>query len=306
MCSGNPITSGGGLEPRGWGESHEMGHNLQRFNIYDTLSGEVENNIFPKHKRWHLFRAIGHDALGDNLTDFNGIQNALDTVRRIHQDTTLTTREQKIAAVKAQFWTNPAYAAQNTQRVDFYYQWPIIYFVALKDRHTFSTDAETWDHAWDVVTLLYLHHRQIVAMSNTDWTNKKANFGFANYASKPATSPATKDANGVYLHHDYLLVSLSFISGVNWKEIFDLWGIETTTVGRTQVDALRDSAGAPLPVLPATFYATVCRDDYRTYAALNMDDAKLIFPASWKTQTPFASDAVNKQACIDATAALPK
>ena len=51
-CSGNPYDQTWGLNPRGWGESHELGHNLQvnRLKVYGGRSGEISNQIFPLHK----------------------------------------------------------------------------------------------------------------------------------------------------------------------------------------------------------------------------------------------------------------
>ncbi|MBK8816411.1 MAG: hypothetical protein IPN42_13325 [Methylococcaceae bacterium] len=53
-CSGNPYDQYWAFTPLGWGESHEIGHNLQRtrLKIYDGASTEVSNNIFPIHKWW--------------------------------------------------------------------------------------------------------------------------------------------------------------------------------------------------------------------------------------------------------------
>ena len=47
--------------PLGWGENHEMGHNLQRerLKIYSGRSTEVSNNIFPLHTQWSWTVAQG-------------------------------------------------------------------------------------------------------------------------------------------------------------------------------------------------------------------------------------------------------
>lgn len=77
LCSGNPITISGSPSPIGFGEGHELGHNLQLgvLNIQwpDTQSGtnmaavnwwtsysersiEVSNNFFPTFVQWTYFR----------------------------------------------------------------------------------------------------------------------------------------------------------------------------------------------------------------------------------------------------------
>lgn len=77
LCSGNPITTGGDIKPVGWGEGHELGHNLQRVQLgifwpdtnlgaemgkidswtnYVRRDGEVSNNIFPNNNVYTYFR----------------------------------------------------------------------------------------------------------------------------------------------------------------------------------------------------------------------------------------------------------
>lgn len=87
LCSGNPIDSSGPPITFGWGESHELGHNLQRpqlnvswpntgtngsnpaaadsWSNYSNRSGEVSNNIFPYHTGWNFFR-VAHPGWGLN------------------------------------------------------------------------------------------------------------------------------------------------------------------------------------------------------------------------------------------------
>ena len=77
LCSGNPITIGGQVKPIGYGEGHELGHNLQRVQLGifwpDTALGsqlsvidswanyvrrdqETSNNIFPVNNIYQYFR----------------------------------------------------------------------------------------------------------------------------------------------------------------------------------------------------------------------------------------------------------
>jgi len=53
-CSGNPYDQDWALDPLGWGETHEIGHNLQRYrlNIYAGQSTEVSNNFFLRTSKW--------------------------------------------------------------------------------------------------------------------------------------------------------------------------------------------------------------------------------------------------------------
>lgn len=268
MCSGNPITSGGGFDPRGWGESHELGHNLQKFKIYDGMSGEVSNNIFPMHKKWRMRMELPRAAIGygNELPD---TQVVFDMLKNRFKDSSLST-DQKVEQVRSDLWSNAAYAAQNRLRLYFYLQWPLIYAEKLKAQNPSLTDAEAVEAGWDVFSLLYLNLRQVEAASDADWPVVKGKLGFGSYTSKPATSSAAIAAD--FPHHDYMLVVLSLITGNDQTPIFDLWGVKTTPAGKSQVAAMG------LSPQPVKFYATRCADDFRGFQAVDLTQSNPLFP----------------------------
>jgi hypothetical protein len=298
MCSGQPIDSSSAFDPRHWGESHELGHNLQAFKVYDGVSTEVSNNIFPLHKKWRLFRELGRDALGySNESELT--QTIFDLIKTTYKDSTRLSREAKIAKVRDELWTDGGNAAQNWSRLYFYLQWPLIYYEVLKEANPTWTDAQAWAQAWDIYTLMYLYLRQLnAAPSDANWSSVKGKFGFGLYASKPSTANA--DGAGNFPIHDVMLVGLSLITGRNQTSIFDLWGVNTSVEARNQAAALKASNGNSLPTQSVNFYAVVCFDDYRTYAAIDLNAINPGFPASWGA-TPFANATTNIQACTNVT-----
>ncbi len=298
MCSGQPIDSSSAFDPRHWGESHELGHNLQAFKVFDGSSGEVSNNIFPLHKKWRLFRELGRDVLGySDESQFT--QTIFDLIKTTYKDSTRASRDAKIAKVRAELWTDGGIAAQNWSRLYFYLQWPLIYYEVLKEAHPTWTDSQAWAQAWDIYTLMYLYLRQLnAAPSDTNWSNVRGKFGFGLYASKPSTANA--DSAGNFPIHDVMLVGLSLITGRNQTSIFDLWGVTTSVEARNQAAALKASNGNNVPAQSVNFYAVVCFDDYRTYAAIDLNATSPGFPASWGA-TPFANATTNIQACTNVT-----
>ena len=287
MCSGNPITQSTAFQPRGWGESHELGHNLQNFDIYDDRSGEVSNNIFPLHKKWRMLIELGRDAIGygNELPDTQWVFNML---KQTYLDTSKSPTA-KVAKVRSDLWGDPAYAAQNRLRLYFYLQWPLIYADILKVQNTL-TEVEAIEAGWDIYTLLYLNQRQVEAASATDWPSVRANLGFSTYQSKPFTSLAA-DAMGNFPYHDYLLVALSLITGKDQTPVFDFWGVQTSQAGKAQVAALRDAAGRPLAPQAVKFYAIRCSDDFRGYTAVDMAQANPAFP--WANDFKLDNNDVN-------------
>ena len=274
MCSGNPVTSGGGFEPRGWGESHELGHNLQRFKVYDGISGEVSNNIFSLHKKWRLLIDKKRDAIG-YANELEDTQVVFDMIKTSYLDTSKN-RDAKIAKVRSDLWSDSNYAAQNRLRLYFYLQWPLLYADIIQDQNPLMPKADAIEAGWDIFTLMYLNLRQVEAASAGNWPSLKSALGFSKYDTKPATSSAA--VNSEYPHHDYMLIVLSLITGKNQAPIFDFWGIQTTQAGRDQAADLKDSNGQTLPLQAVKFYATLCSDDLRTYTSVDMTQNNPLFP----------------------------
>lgn len=210
-CSGNPYDQDWAFTPLGWGETHEIGHNLQRgrLNIYAGQSGEVSNNIFPVHKRvQYNLSAAGLaaplvDRSGSGLLVFNALKTALG-------------RATPIDAAQTSIWGNTAYAANNSERVMFYRQLV---------EHARHYNPNLGD-GWAVLTLAYLLDRNFEA-SKANWPAVAAGLGFGTYAAYPA------DITG----NDFLLIAGSFAIGRDMRPMFELWGVKVSAAASAQVAA---------------------------------------------------------------------
>ena len=284
MCSGNPISSGAGFDPRGWGESHEMGHNLQSFRVYGGESGEVSNNIFPLQKKWRLLRELGREAIGY----YNELDYTFDTFKAIRDNSKKSTAAQ-VSGVKAAIWTKDGSASQNRSRLNFYVQWPILYYEVLKSKYPLWSDTQAWDRAWDIYTLLYLHERQVKALTSSNWEANKEKFGFS--ANESFNSARFSDQTS---YHDYLMTALSQITGRNQFTLFNMWGVQTSAAAQAAIVSKNYAAQDP------HFYAVVCSDDFRSYQRVDMS-----VPTPTLKWTQAQLTTTNQQACTDATKALP-
>lgn len=215
-CSGNPYDQDWGVNPRGWGESHELGHNQQQgiLNIYGGRSGEVSNNLFPLRMNWRVLHEK-NTYVANNV----GYRSAFDMINagRTNADP-LEARYQSI-------WGSDAYAAQNGERLAFYMQWVHYWHARVNDEA----------RGWDIVTLLYLHQRQF---ARADWANNKDKLGYSQYATRPSV-----DGN------DNMLIALSWITQRDQRPTFDLWGVRYSATAAAQV------ASYAFAVEPALFYA---------------------------------------------------
>lgn len=206
-CSGNPYDQSGPIRPKGWGESHEIGHNLQRsrLKIYGGRSSEVTNQIFPLHKFITWSEAYPELALGKNM-------KYKETFEAIQQG--IANNDLYNSAYNA-IWAVDGYAKQNTERMTF----------LMQIMHKGSELASLND-GWQLFTMMYLHDRQFGAISTGNWEAEKNKIGFGNYATKPSI-------NG----NDFMLISLSFLTQQDQRIFFDLWGITYSDEASAQVAA---------------------------------------------------------------------
>jgi immunomodulating metalloprotease len=205
-CSGNPYDQYWAYTPLGWGESHEIGHNLQRgrLKIYDGASTEVSNNIFPTHKWWR-FNKVATETIkyGRDLgfkTTFNALQQAALTA-------------DPVESARTAIWVNGGVF----QRLVFYWQ------MAMSSRSL----TQLSDSGWDLFRLMYLHERLFTNAigSDSNWTAQRAALGFSQYASRPTAITS----------NDFMLVSMSYITNRDQRPFFDMWGVKYSTEASAQV-----------------------------------------------------------------------
>ncbi|WP_258154812.1 metalloprotease ImpA [Pseudomonas sp. 17053703] len=246
-CSGNPYDQTWGLNPRGWGESHELGHNLQvnRLKVYGGRSGEISNQIFPLHKDWRVLREFGQN-LDDTRVNYRNAYNLI-VAGRAEAD--------PLAGVYKRLWEDPGTYALNGERMAFYTQW-VHYWTDLKNDPL---------QGWDIWTLLYLHQRQV---DKSDWDANKAALGYASYAQRPGNSGDASSTDG----NDNLLIGLSWLTQRDQRPTFALWGIRTSAAAQAQV------AAYGFAEQPAFFYANNRTNEYSTVKLLDMSQGSPAWP----------------------------
>lgn len=234
-CSGNPYDQDWALKPLGWGESHEIGHNRQRdrLKIYAGKSTEVSNNIFPAHKTIHRNRDVGFNKLKrggtatDNLTAFGWLDAG-------------QSQADPAAYVYNLLWSQTGTYDNAGTRLQFYEQLPFYAKQYGRPGSGYFSDG------WELYTLMYLQERNFTEAAKTDaaWTAQKAALGFGTYARTAASS-----MNG----NDFMLISSSYLLGLDMRDFFTMWGITTSAAAASQV------AAYGFPVGPKSYYRM---DDY--------------------------------------------
>ena len=146
LCAGNPFDSGSPIMPLGWGENHEMGHNLQRsrLKIYGSRSSEVSNNLFPLHTSWRW-------ASDQGLSEHPSLS-------RPNHESAFNLLQQEILAgtqpgIGHPLWSESTIYAKAFERLSFYMQ------LAYTQRN------------WNVYTKIYIMERIFSSAlhSDADW-----------------------------------------------------------------------------------------------------------------------------------------
>ena len=196
LCAGNPFDSGSPIAPLGWGENHEMGHNLQRgrLKIYGKRSNESSNNIFPIYTmvQWmqdHNLTVHPSWSRPAHKNAFNLLQAAIANQDEANTDHPL--------------WVEDGIYSKAFERLSFFIQ--IAYA----------------NQSWDVWTKMYLIEREFThALSDeTLWMEKRQRLAFSDYSLDDA-----KEVSG----NDFMAITLSMISGLDHTEYFNAWGIEVS------------------------------------------------------------------------------
>lgn len=216
-CSGNPYDQSWPLDPYGWGESHELGHNLQRglLKIHGGRSGEVSNNLFPLHKNWRLLQERDENMSPTRLA----YKGAFDVLKAG------AAGADPYSVAYDAIWADDSYAANNGLRMTFFAQLPHLW------REVTGTDSE----GWDIVTLLYLAERQFSDLGADEWMAQRDHFGMGTFASKP-------DLNG----NEFMLILASYLSQRDLRPLWDVWGVDYGADTSAQLDALALPAQAPV------------------------------------------------------------
>jgi hypothetical protein len=208
-CSGNPYDQSWTLNPLGWGETHEIGHNLQRgrLMIYSGKSSEVSNQIFPLHKNWSWFQDTGESLSPTRVKNqelFEHFQNA-------------ALSSDPFAEAYSAIWENSGYAANNGLRMGLFMQ-----------MRYYARSMGQWDNGWDLFTLMYLHERLFskAVGDSAAWSAQRDGLGFSIYSG-------AADIDG----NDFMLISFSFLSQADQRPFFDLWGVSYSQKAADQVAA---------------------------------------------------------------------
>lgn len=256
-CSGNPFDAGGPFGPYGWGESHELGHNLQmnQLNVqyvpdeqkelwtaYSSRAAENSNNIFPYHTRWmYSWRKPGNapfildhgdplDVYSVAMSELRGLKDAENNP--VIYDANCNTYEVTGVPLNryTAAWQNNGYAVYNQFREAFYFQ------MLLQADKRVMRDGTTLENGFNIFTLLYQNARiyNHFAADESSWNANRDRLGFSEFPYSGETTYGGGNVKNIP-GNDFMLVALSYITNADWREYFDMFGLHYTSLANKQV-----------------------------------------------------------------------
>ncbi|CAE6944272.1 Peptidase M60-like family [Vibrio sp. B1REV9] len=269
-CGGSPWDSSYTLSPEGWLDNHELGHNLQTGRLqasyvaegennewgkYHNRAGEASNNIFPfvtlwKHARVHLERTdvITDPHMNQRHMFFAFMSDALDLMdgngERISYNANCDSEGS--ADRFESIWSSGEYAIKNGQRMTFYIQ------MALRMHGETLADGTVMSNGFDIYPLLYLHERIFGKYAATQelWDANRERLGFGMFDFNNDTLGEIKHISG----NDFMLVSLSYMTGKNWSLYFDMMGLRYSDKAAAQALA-HGTVGGEVTNVPVGMYS---------------------------------------------------
>jgi len=201
-CSGNPYDAYWAYSPVGHGDVHELGHGLEssliRFEGFETHSTTNPYSYYTKSKYNETLGYVGTEC---QKLPFEEVFKKL----QLSVAETNTT-----AYLKENLWKNSNWSHQ---------------VMVMIQAMMHAQKEKKLKNGWHLLARLHILEREI-KKAKDDWSNRKSSIGFSNY---------TLDEFNAIKNNDWMLVSFSFAVSLDFREYFEMMGIEFTSKAAEQV-----------------------------------------------------------------------
>jgi hypothetical protein len=209
-CSGNPYDAYWAFSPLGHGDLHELGHGLEKkeFRLYG-FEGHSTTNPYSYYTKSKYFQETG---IGEDL-----------------DCQALPFKEVFEVLQKSVNQTDPkSYLATNLWKTSTWRQQFMFTLQAMMQ----AQDMGKLESGWHLLARLHvLQGAKYKAEKN--WDAKKADLGFSKYS----LSEFKELAKDTVKKNDYLLISMSFAAGIDYRPYYDMMGITYSSKASQQVES---------------------------------------------------------------------
>ena len=204
-CSGNPYDAGWSFSPIGHGDVHELGHGLERNRFrFSGWEGHAVTNPYSYYTKSHYYKDTGKEPGCQNLPFENSYQALQNSINQA--DPT--------AYLQANFWATSNWSHQVGMTIQM--------MMMAQDRGVLQD-------GWHLLARLHILDREFNRAVNneTDWEAKRAGLGFSSYTLDEAKS---------ITNNDWLVITISHATGLDYRDYIRMWGQEFSAKADTQVN----------------------------------------------------------------------
>ena len=236
---------------------------INKWTNYLMRSTEVSNNIFPYFNQWAYFRLDLPSRFGTGKDDgplrrhddqdmtiaFSAHQSAYSKLQQNGQHVVLDHKCKPLGTfplgtrpdvmLSDAIWSATAYAANNGERMSFYFALPQILQGKTLANGAILTDGR------NIYTLLYLSARLLstYAVDAPTWQAHASSLGFSRYAYQNDAVYGAGATVASIIGNDFLLVTLSLLTRFDFRPYFAAHGVFFTALANAQVAANAPAGG---------------------------------------------------------------
>jgi len=216
-CSGNPYDAYWAFDPLSHGDLHEIGHSLERAHF--RLKGWVlhsSTNTYAYYSQMRYNQYVQENNLDKKYYIENSHVKVKEFKRQFDALKNCIDSSDKISCMKS-YWDSTNYAEQS-----------LFILQALYQAQKYADGDYKLSNGFHLIGRLHLLDRYLDKDAKKDWDNSKAKLGFSTYSLDDIKKI---DSN------DWLVISLSWATGIDYRPFFDMYGEPYSQKASTQIDS---------------------------------------------------------------------
>ncbi|ABZ75526.1 conserved hypothetical protein [Shewanella halifaxensis HAW-EB4] len=201
-CSGNPYDASWSFSPTGHGDIHELGHGLEKGRLrFDGHDGHSSTNPYSYYTKSRAYTELGKlpSCQGLNIDDeFAVLQASMNQA-----DPFAYMQEAKLTS-----WSNGMAT--------------MLQMMVAAQKHG------ALENGWHLLARLHILLREFERAKGAEelWLEKRAQLGFSQFSLDAAKNIS---------NNDFLMVAMSYATKLDYRELYQMWGLATSQAAKDQV-----------------------------------------------------------------------
>ncbi|MCL1145050.1 ImpA family metalloprotease [Shewanella marinintestina] len=210
-CSGNPYDASWSFSPTGHGDIHELGHGLEKGRLrFDGHDGHASTNPYSYYTKSRAYTELGKlpSCQGLNIDDEFAVLQA-----SVNQADPFAYMQ----AAKLTSWSNGMAT--------------MLQMMVAAQKHG------ALENGWHLLARVHILLREFerAKADEQTWQQKRAQLGFDQFSL---------DAAQKISNNDFLMVAMSYSTQLDYRQLYQMWGLATTQAAQSQVSSFGYTAVA--------------------------------------------------------------